>query len=89
MDATKAATSLHGAYRRGTTTTREDEHDGSEPDNDGEPSLWSFDRVTNQEHAWRERWGWPCYQDMELDNADHEATEPVLTECSDATILRS
>lgn len=44
----------------------------NEPDNDGEPWLGSFDRQTNQEHAWRERWGdWP-YQDFELDDCDRE-----------------
>src|SRR5207247_2870243 len=30
----------------------EDEHDGAEPDECGEPSLGSLDRVTNQEQSW-------------------------------------
>jgi len=30
----------------------EDEHDGAEPDECGEPSLGSLDRVMNQEQSW-------------------------------------
>ena len=41
----------------------EDEHDGAEPDECGEPSLGSLDRVTNQEQSWyREN---PLSVDME------------------------
>jgi hypothetical protein len=29
-----------------------DEHDGREPEDDTEPSLGSFDRLVNQQHAW-------------------------------------
>ncbi|MEA2949672.1 MAG: hypothetical protein QOI40_5002, partial [Alphaproteobacteria bacterium] len=30
----------------------EGEHDGAEPDEDGEPSLGSFDRMADQEKSW-------------------------------------
>jgi hypothetical protein len=30
----------------------EDEHDGGEPDEEGEPSLGSFDRLVDQEYSW-------------------------------------
>jgi hypothetical protein len=41
----------------------EDEHDGAEPDECGEPSLGSLDRITNQERSWRREN--PCSIDME------------------------
>jgi hypothetical protein len=46
----------------------EDEHDGAEPDDDGEPSLGSFDRVVNQEHSWTTKSaGWFVGNDLEQD----------------------
>lgn len=39
-------------WATGGTKDLEDEHDGAEPDDDGEPSLGSCDCVTNQERSW-------------------------------------
>jgi hypothetical protein len=39
-------------WARGGTKDLEDEHDGAEPDECGEPSLGSLDRITNQEQSW-------------------------------------
>jgi hypothetical protein len=65
------------------TNDAEDEHDGCEPDVDAEPSLGSFDRLTNQAHAWRQSWSCFPGRDYEVDVADREADEPLLTECAD------
>lgn len=48
----------------------EDQHDGAEPDVDGEPALGSLDRMMNQEKGWRqtELSGGDC----ELDDCDLE-----------------
>jgi hypothetical protein len=61
-------------WSAGGTDDREgDEHDGAEPDVDNEPSLGSFDRLTNQEHSWRQREGSSAlYLDAEVDRADWE-----------------
>jgi len=60
------------------TGDREDEHDGCEPDVDDElsgdedePSLGSFDRLMNQDHAYRQtsggrRWAGHCNNDAEV-----------------------
>ena len=63
------------------TDDREGEHDGREPDVDDElsgdedePILGSFDRLIDQEHAWRQTKGssgtWPVHDncDAEVDN---------------------
>jgi len=50
----------------------EDEHDGSEPDLCDEPSLGSFDRVMNQEDAWRTRPEWQGVTDREFDATEME-----------------
>jgi hypothetical protein len=39
-------------WATGGTKDLEDEHDGGEPDECGEPSLGSLDRVMNQEQSW-------------------------------------
>lgn len=39
-----------GAF--GTPDDLEDEHDGSEPDNDGEPLLGALEGIINQDDAW-------------------------------------
>ena len=54
------------------TTDLEDEHDGAEPDVDDEPSLGSFDRMANQEKAWRQSLDAGFYPDAEADDADKE-----------------
>ena len=48
----------------------EDEHDGREPGEDGEPSLGSFDLVTNQEHSWQSACVNTIGPDAELDDAE-------------------
>lgn len=52
------------SWSKGGRDDREAQHDGAEPDVDdeltgdeGEPSLGSFDRLTNQDHAWRQSQG--------------------------------
>lgn len=47
------------------------EHDGSEPDVDGEPILGAFDRVVNQEESWLDV---TAGQADELDDCDLEDT---------------
>ena len=48
----------------------EDEHDGAEPDGDGEPSLgWTTSGELGE------------INDAELDDCDRESNEPLLTEC--------
>jgi hypothetical protein len=64
------------------TNDAEEEHDGREPDDDAEPSLGSFDRLTNQTRAWRQSWSNFPGQDYEVDDADREADEPLLAERS-------
>ena len=45
----------------------EDEHDGAEPDEEGEPSLGSLDAVTDQRQSYRQDASvWGCV-DLELD----------------------
>src|SRR3982074_997205 len=39
-------------WATGGTKGLEEEHDGAEPDECGEPSLGSLDRVMNQERSW-------------------------------------
>lgn len=58
--------------------------DECDPPEDTEPSLGSFDRMIDQEKSWRARdgYGWPVGTDNELDNSDHEDSEPLLSECS-------
>jgi hypothetical protein len=52
---------------------REDEHDGAEPDEDGEPSLgWGLNGEKGNASG----------HDWELDNCDRECDEPALIECS-------
>lgn len=58
-----------------------DNHMEREPDDEGddadaEPSLGSFDRMTDQGKAWQQRslWAFPAV-DGEQDDADHEAGE--------------
>lgn len=41
----------------GTDEGEGDEHDGSEPDAEGEPDLGSFDRMTDQRKSWRQHNG--------------------------------
>jgi hypothetical protein len=71
------------AWASSASDDREDEHDGTEPEECFEPWLGSFDRVVNQQHAWLQRWAYGSGTDIELDNADREADEPLLTECAD------
>ncbi|SDC05780.1 hypothetical protein SAMN05216337_1001146 [Bradyrhizobium brasilense] len=66
------------AWHKGARDDREDDHDGAEPDVDDElsgdeqePSLGSFDRLTNQDHGWRQTqspstWVFHCNTDLEL-----------------------
>jgi hypothetical protein len=42
-------------WAAGANDEREDEHDGAEPCEEGEPALGSFDRLINQEHGWKPR----------------------------------
>ncbi len=52
------------SWTKGARDDREDEHDGAEPDVDDElsgdeeePALGAFDRLINQDHAWRQSQG--------------------------------
>jgi hypothetical protein len=54
---------------------REDEHDGSEPDVDDEPSLGSFEAMANQADAWRADNPWNIV-DGEDDPADSGIADP-------------
>jgi hypothetical protein len=60
-------------WATGNRDDREDEHDGTEPDEDGEPMLGSVDRQINQEISWhtRGRW-WLGGDDQEVDTSDNE-----------------
>ncbi|QOG20484.1 hypothetical protein [Bradyrhizobium sp. SEMIA] len=67
-------------WARGPRDDREDEHDGCEPDVDDElsgdedePSLGSFDRLTNQDHGWRQTQGcnWVAHQNSDLEAEPH------------------
>ena len=68
-------------WAAGNTDDREgDEHDGTGPDVDDEPSLGSFDRVVNQNHAWTRRLGpstWHAAVDAEADDCDREDCDPA------------
>jgi hypothetical protein len=56
----------------------EDEHDGREPDVDGEPDLGSFDRTIDQEKSWRQsKSGLLAGIDYELDDCDREDDDPA------------
>ncbi|ODM71658.1 hypothetical protein A6X20_06865 [Bradyrhizobium elkanii] len=65
-------------WSKGIRDDREDEHDGAEPDVDdepsgdeGEPSLGSFDRAINQDHAWRvagSNWAAQLNSDLEAES---------------------
>lgn len=70
----------HLAWSAGSRDDAEDEHDGREDDADDEltgdeeePSLGSFDRLTNQEHGWRQtggrHWIFHLNGDQEVDNS--------------------
>ena len=57
--------SSQAAWSIGSTDDTEDEHDGSEPDVDDEPSLGATEAV-NQRHAWTTPQGWAGgYPDIE------------------------
>ena len=69
-----------GMWSSGSTDDTEDEHDGAEPDVDGEPSLGAFDRVIDQSKSWTQRLGpstWHAAIDAELDDADREDDDPA------------
>jgi hypothetical protein len=53
----------------------EDQHDGAEPDVDGEPLLGSFDAMVNQDKAWRQHR--LATSDGELDDCDREDDDPA------------
>ncbi len=56
----------------------EREPDDEADDGDTEPSLGSFDRMTDQSKAWRQQSGELCYSaDAEQDDADHEDSDPA------------
>ncbi|MBR0685300.1 hypothetical protein JQ594_05195 [Bradyrhizobium manausense] len=46
--------------------------DECEPPEDDEPSLGSFDRMTNQDKAWRQIGSWCAGSDLEQDDCDRE-----------------
>jgi hypothetical protein len=54
----------------------EDEHDGSEPPEDAEPSLGSFDRMTDQSQSWRQRGEYQTGLDREEEDCDKEEDDP-------------
>jgi hypothetical protein len=61
-------------YQPGRHVDLEDEHDGREPPEDEEPSLGSFDRMTDQRKSWRQAelpavW---LATDAEHDRSDYE-----------------
>jgi hypothetical protein len=56
-------------WAAGTTKDLEDEHDGAEPPEDDEPSLGSFDRMTDQKTAQKPVW-WFTNSDAEQDDAE-------------------
>jgi hypothetical protein len=54
--------------------------DGLAEQTTGEPSLGSFDRMTNQEKSWKQRFNssnWHAGNDAELDDADREDSDPA------------
>jgi len=52
--------------------------DPEEDSGDTEPSLGSFDRMTDQSKAWRQQAGELCFSaDAEQDDADHEDSDPA------------
>jgi hypothetical protein len=67
-----------------------EQQDGNdEPEGHDEPSLGSFDRMTNQEKSWRtvdrnpDLYGWSHGIDNEQDHCDHEDDDPAeLSEAS-------
>jgi hypothetical protein len=69
-----------GAWATGSADDREDEHDGAEPSEDGEPLLGSFDRMTDQRKSWRQREGNAfCGLDAEADDSDREPSLGSVT----------
>lgn len=54
----------------------EDEHDGREPDVNGEPILGSFDRIMNQAKSWRQS-SLFAGTDSEQDDCDREDDDPA------------
>jgi hypothetical protein len=64
------------SWAHGRNNDAEDEHDGREPDVDDEPSLGSFDRMTDQTKSWfqsaRAMWFWV---DAEDDPAEREGED--------------
>ena len=57
-------------------TCRDYREDECEPSEDAEPSLGSFNRMTNQDHAYRQSgWHQPG-SDLELDDCDREVDDP-------------
>ncbi len=55
----------------------ESEHDGSEPSEDEEPSLGSFDAMVSQLSSWKQRAGWFPGSDREQDDCDAEDDDPA------------
>jgi hypothetical protein len=64
-------------WASGNSRDLEDEHDGSEPDEDGEPSLGSFDGMVSQLSSWKQRVGWFPGSDREQDDSDIEDGDPA------------
>lgn len=56
---------------------REAGADECEVPEDAEPSLGSFDRMTDQTKAWRVNDGWACGVDNEHDDSDREDDDPA------------
>lgn len=54
------------------------EHDGAEPDIDGEPNLGAFDRITNQEKSWLDVTAWQAEELDECDLEDNGDDEPSI-----------
>jgi hypothetical protein len=55
----------------------EREPDDEADDSEAEPSLGSFDRMSNQSKAWRQTAGGLCFSiDAEQDGADNEDMRP-------------
>jgi hypothetical protein len=76
-----------GAWAAGGTQDREGDpaedgiadSDGLAEQTVGEPSLGSFDRLTNQVHAWQLKDRWSDNMDAELDTADREPSLGSVT----------
>jgi hypothetical protein len=64
-------------WASGNSRDLEDEHDGSEPDEDGEPSLGSFDGMVSQLSSWKQRVGWFPGSDRDQDDSDMEDDDPT------------